>query len=161
MTFIVLSAGSVGFGMACSVKKKIGILRQMVRALQLLRNEIAFCGTPLPQAFALMAASCEGLLGQQFEAIAKTMDKHPWMTAAEAMRQSKSVIQDLTVESLLNELTEGLGKYDLEAQLQAISFAKNRTDTLLLQAEQEQNSKSKLYETLGICAGLSIAILLI
>ena len=60
MIFIVVSAGSVGFRIAVLLKRRCMLVRQFLRALQLLRSEISFCGTPLPQAFALMAANWPG-----------------------------------------------------------------------------------------------------
>ena len=161
MLFIVVSAGSVGIGMAVSLKKNVQLMRQMLRILQILRNEIAFCGTPLPQAFALAAASCDGVLSMLFADTAKKMDRNPWMTAAEAMKQVEFSQQNSQLLSICVELAEGLGQYDLNSQLCAVSSAKERTEALLNYAEQERSVKSKLYETLGICAGLSMAILLI
>ena len=161
IVFIVTSAGSVGFRIAASLRKRCIMLRQLLQALQLLRNEIAFCGTPLPQAFALMAASCNGVLEKIFTAVAKEMDKQHWVTPLAAMEHGVHEGKEVLVEPILLELAAKLGKYDLDAQLQAIETARHRTEELLFQMEQERSNKSRTYETLGVCAGLAVAILLI
>ena len=85
MLFIVVSAGSVGFRIAFLLKKRCSLVRQFLQALQVLRNEITFCATPLPQAFALMAVSSDGTLGRLFSDVAKDMDRRRWATPQAAM----------------------------------------------------------------------------
>lgn len=160
IVLIVVSAGSVGFRMAISLKQQTREYTQLLQSLQLMRNEIAFCGTPLPQTFAVLAASCQGRTGQFYEAVAKTMDKYPWMTPVEAVQQQQKLLHGGFPVTVFSELAVGLGKYDLDSQLQAIAAAKDRVKLVLEQLEQERRGKTKLYETLGICAGLSLAILL-
>ena len=161
MIFIVVAASSVGFGMSLSIRKDRSLLLQMQHALQILRNEIAFCGTPLPQAFALMAANCNGYLECVFSDTAKQMDKHRWMTPSAVMNQVLSGYQETVVSELLINLAAGLGNYDLQAQLGAICTADERAAQVLHRTEQEGKVKAKIYETLGVCGGLSVAILLI
>ena len=161
LIFIVAASSSVGFGMALSIQKERNLLLQMQRALQILRNEIAFCGTPLPQAFALVAAACSGYLECVFSDAAKQMDKHRWMTPACVMEQVMSNHRETAVSEILQELAAGLGNYDLQAQLDSICNADVRAAELLQKTEQDGKAKAKIYETLGICGGLSVAILLI
>ena len=161
MVFIIFAVSSVGFTMSASIKKEKSLLMQMQRALQILRNEIAFCGTPLPQTFALMAASCSGNLERVFSDTAKLMDRHRWMSPAAAMEQTLSGRQETALSDVLRELAAGLGNYDLQAQITSIRMADERIAALLQQTEQEVRAKGKIYETLGICGGLSVAILLI
>ena len=162
IVIIVASAGSVGFGIASSLKKRCALLRKLLSALQILKNEITFCATPLPQAFALIAASMDGMTARVFSAAAKDMDRRRWLTpqaALEKALEQESV--DAQLRDTLCSLGAGLGKYDRDEQARTIDLTQLRLEELLRNAERERSVRSKTYETLGICAGLALAILLI
>lgn len=165
MVFIMVSAGSVGIRIAVSLRKRCALLRQLLTAVQILQNEISFCGTPLPQAFALAAVSAEGVVERLCSAVAKEMDQRRWITPQAAMERAWKAEPDLAQELVLHEvlltLAAGLGKYDRDSQIQTLERTKSRLEELLRTAEQERSIRSRTYETLGICAGLAMAILLI
>lgn len=161
VAFIVISAGSVGFQMAALLRKKCDLLNQILKALQLLRNEIAVCGTPLPQAFALLAASCNGALESLFGSTAREMDKNRWTTPHDAVSNALEPLREPLLGEIFLPLAKNLGKYDLDAQLQGIETAKLQAEQRLQEMEQERKIKSRTYQTLGVCTGLAVAILLI
>lgn len=161
MLFIVVSAGSVGFRIAFLLKKRCSLVRQLLQALQVLRNEITFCATPLPQAFALMAVSSDGALGRLFSDVAKDMDRRRWATPQAAMEKALEQTPEELLAPILIALSKSLGKYDLDAQLMGIEAARQECETLLQNLERERSLKSRTYETLGICAGLAAVILLL
>ncbi len=162
---IVLSAGSVGFRIAGSLRRRCNMLRQLLTAFGVLKNEIAFCGTPLPQAFALMAVTVQDGPERVFSAIARQMEHRRWLTPHSAMEQAlrdeSELGQDEEVARLLLDLAAGLGKYDRDSQLQTLDRVTGELQSLLQTAEQERSIRSRTYKTLGICAGLAVAILLI
>lgn len=162
---IVLSAGSVGFRIAAALRRRCSLLRQLLSSLQILKNEITFCGTPLPQAFALMAVSSQGGPERLFSSVARQMERRRWLTLSGAMEQALSEEEELGRDTALRDvfmrLAAGLGKYDRDHQLQTMEMAAADLQRLLQEAEREQNLRSRTYRTLGICAGLAMAILLI
>lgn len=161
ISFIVLSSGTVGFQMAAMLRKRCALMRELDNLLQLLKNEIGLCGTPLPHAFALLSASADGIWETVFSGIAKEMDKNRWATPYEATETVLSQVHDRDISELLLPLMKKLGKYDLEAQLQGIETARLQLGMLLRELELERKMKSKTFQTLGICTGLAVAILLI
>ena len=162
---IVLSAGSMGFRIAASLKKRCQLLRQLSSALQVLKNEISFCGTPLPQAFALMAVSVQDAPERVFSSVARQMEQRRWLTPQHAMEQALTeqpeLGWDVDTADLLLKLAAGLGKYDRDSQMQTIERVGAELECLLQAAEQERSIRSRTYKTLGICAGLAVGILLI
>lgn len=162
---IVASAGTVGFRYARGLRRRCRFLRQLMDALQLLKNEIAVCATPLPQAFALMAVAADGPLEQLFTAAARAMDRSHWttplMAVQEALAQTPELPESDPAAQTLVDLAARLGRYDTDSQLQGIDMAVLRLTELLRQAEIERSTRSKTYQTLGICAGLALAILLL
>lgn len=161
---IVVSTGSVGIRIARGLHRRCRFLRQLIDALQLLKNEIAVCATPLPQAFALMAVATDGPLERLFSAIAREMDRNRWTTPLAAVRKALNQTPELPesdpASQTLVDLAARLGKYDTDSQLQGIDLAVLRLTEVLHQAEVEKSTRSKTYQTLGICAGLAMAILL-
>ena len=82
--------------------------------------------------------------------------------AMEAALQSEQQLgEDQDITEVLLSLASGLGKYDRESQLQIMERTKGCLETLLHTAEQECSVRSKTYKVLGICAGVSVAILLL
>lgn len=163
--FIILSTGSVGLRIASALRNRCRLLRQLFSSLQVMYNEIGCCGTPLPQTFALMAVSSDGVVSRVFSAVAKAMDKQRWLTPRSAMEEALKAEpilgQDRDVAELLLSLAAGLGRYDRESQLQTLDKSKRDLEALLQSADRECSVRSKTYEVLGICAGISVAILLI
>lgn len=161
--FVVLSAGSVGVQITLAMGRRCQLIRQLMSIVQLLKNEIAFCGTPLPQAFALAAASASGGLAQVFSTAAKEMDKFRWLRPQSALERALEAHSFLRegdpIRSVLLELGAKLGKYDMENQLQGLELALVQLEEERQAAEQERRLRGRTYETLGVCAGLAIAIL--
>lgn len=162
--FIVLSSGSVGYQISRAMKTRCRLLRNLQSSVCMLKNEIIVCATPLPQAFALMGASLNGAIGKLFSDVAHRMNKHRWITVLAAMEEAIEADNDLKKDEKLRRelrnMAEGLGKYDKDAQASILDQTIERLGTMIEQAEQEQSIKSKTYEVLGLCAGLSLIILL-
>lgn len=165
IVFIVLSAGVMGFRMASALRGRCMVIRQLQSALQILKHEIAFQASPLPKAFARAAAAEQGVVSALFAKAAGAMENRCWMTPAAAFRQALQGIPEMDGEdrlrSILLELAAKLGKYDLDSQRQAIELAQTQLEEERRQAEQERTVKGRTYETLGICTGLAVSILLL
>ena len=165
LIFIVLSAGSVGLRISASMKRRCRLIRQLLSAIQVMRSEIGCCCTPLPQTFALMAVAVNGAAERVFSSVARAMDKNRWLSPASAMEQAlgeeAELGEDRELSEVLMALSLEIGKYDKESQMQILDRTKIRLEEILHAAESECRIRSKTYEVLGICTGISLAILLI
>lgn len=159
--FVIATAGSAGFRIAGEGRKSCDMMRQLLSALQILRNEIAFCGTKLPKAMALMAVPCRDQLEAVLANTAREMDKCAWMTPLDALKRCTKDCKNEPFVPILTDLMTRLGTYDTQAQLQSVDLAREQCEERLCLLEQENRKKGKLYETLGICAGVAVSILLI
>ena len=61
----------------------------------------------------------------------------------------------------LLELGMALGKFDMEGQCRAIGLAEARLQRELELLGQSRRARCRSYETIGVCAGLAIAVLLV
>ena len=163
--FIIVSAGSVGLQISFEMKSRCRMLRRLLSAVELLKNEIAVCATPLPQAFALMSSSMNGSMGTVFSRIANEMNQRRWMTVSAATEHAILAEPSLKKEEelcdIFRTMAAGLGKYDKDSQISTLDGTIIRLGKMIAQSEQERSMKSKTYEILGFCTGLSIAILLL
>ncbi len=161
MAFIVCASGSVGFRVSHSLKARCRLLLRFQELLRRMEHEISFYGTPLPQLFALLAASETGVLEQICSDTAREMERCRWTTPRRAMEKALQSTQEPILSPILLPLCEQLGKYDREAQTAGIAAALAQTDAERKRLEQEQSIKSGTYQTLGICAGLAACVLLL
>ena len=165
IAFVVLSAASVSLQISFGMKKHCDELRKILMAIILLKNEISVCKTPLPQAFALMAASTDGAAEQLFSYIACELNKRRWITVSAVMGQAlllnPLLLKDEELCGILRSMAAGIGKYDTLSQLATLDRTITALEEMIDRAEKERGRKSKTYEALGLCAGLSLAILLI
>lgn len=165
IAFIVLSAVSVSLQISFGMKKRCVELRKILMAVTLLKNEISVCRTPLPQAFALMAASTDGYAEQLFSYIACELNKRRWITVTAAMEQAILLnplfLKDEQLCGILRSMAAGIGKYDKSSQITTLDRTIAALEEMIDRAEKERGLKSKTYEALGLCAGMSLAILLL
>jgi len=161
ISFIALSSAAVGFQMSAMLRKRCALMRELDNLLQLLEQEIVTCGTPLPHAFALLSASTDGIWENVFSGIAKEMDKNRWATPHEAAQIVLNQVHDRDISEIMLPMMKKMGKYNIEAQTQGIESARRQLRMILQELEQERKMKSKTFQTLGICTGLAVAILLI
>lgn len=165
VVFIVISAASVGFRISSLLRKKCRLIEQLLGSLQIMKNEILCCCTPLPQTFALMAVGVKDAAEKLFSSVAREMDNNRWLSPYAAMEQSIRMVPEIEGDTVLSEimldLASGIGKYDREAQIQIMDRTIIRLEDALSMALKECSVRSKTYEVLGICTGISVAILLI
>lgn len=159
--FIVCSTTYMGFHLANGFRIRRKQLMQFLRCLPIIRNEIAFCGTPIPKIFRLISEHTEGEVHEVFGNVSNKMEKNKTMTPAEAMEETLTARKYTCLVPRLLELADKLGNYDLEAQITGIDQVRSQAELQMAELEQERAQKGKVYESLGICAGLALAILLI
>ena len=65
------------------------------------------------------------------------------------------------IRSILAQLGHSLGRFDLEGQIQGIRTVRRRTEESLESIRKNRDERLRSYQTLGICAGAALAIILI
>jgi len=164
MVFIISAACYAGLSLARELNHNCRVIRQLTSSLQILKSELHFCASALPQAFAVAAAGSEGVVQTLWITMSNEMQKHRWLPAADCMQRTLTKLpqlEKLGVSDLLKNLCAGLGSYDLQYQLQSLERAIAAVQRLEQSNEYDRKGKSKMYRTLGFSAGLALVILLI
>ena len=82
-----------------------------------------------------------------------------WMKSMREYGASVGLTQDDVV--ILCDLAEFIGKYDVQAQLNSIAYAKTRLTKQLDIASMEMKSKGNVYRTCCVAAGILLVLVLI
>lgn len=163
---VVLGASVMGFGFAGNVRRQIRQLSAMEDAFEYLKSEIVYRRTPLPQAFELLAeASSEPAVRAFFDRCANQLAQIPNESVQVAFRIAWNQTHDLALPAAAQQtilmLGTSLGQFDLEGQERAITLALERLKTLLGRLDQKKSARCRSYATIGICAGLAVAVILL
>lgn len=160
---IVLSCGFVGFGISRNHRKMIYELEQLLLALDYMQAQLQYQLTPLPALSQKASEQIDGKVSKALSSFAKELDKHvspdPSACMASAIGMSCEYLPELY--TLLMHLGKVMGKFDLEGQQKGIAAVYNDAKTKLDSLSINTESRLRGYQTLGLCAGAAVAILLL
>ena len=159
---IIASCGGTGFSIAAASKKEEFQLHQMICAMQYMKSELRFRLTPLPQLCRQTGKQCAGTVRRLFEALAGELENQLLPEASDCMRAALNSIPDFpgSLRSVCLRLGASLGQLDLDGQLQGLDQAFLTCRHIQKQLESNKEQRLRSYQTLGLCAGAALAILL-
>ncbi len=163
--FIVAASSCLGFQKALKYKNRVKELTDLQTAAAQLETEIRFTQAPLAQAFIAVSKTADGIISAIFEEAAKRLDIHTGDTAADAWQiavENHRINLSMTKADLETVISFGtaLGGSDVEGQLKHISAVREKLRVQLAEARESSQKNQKLFTSLGIYAGILIAILL-
>ena len=163
IVMVFLGASGTGFSMAWRIRHTTAVMQQLRNSLSQMRNEISYRRTPLPELLRLLAVSSRGEVAVFWNMVADGVCKRQEDSVGKIVRSSLNAMDSAAfsgpVRQILQVLGDGMGTYDVEGQVRAITLAETRLQEVLNQMQSEQSGRMRSYCTLGICAGLAIAIL--
>lgn len=162
---IVGSASAVGFGFAANVRRQAQQLALLHQALGQMKSELLYRMTPLPELMQRLGADTGDALGQAFSCCAQQLRAHRTGTVQQAMQYALDTTPHLALTGAARRALLGLcvtlGRFDVEGQCRAVDLAASRVAAELEQMEQGRAARCRSYRTLGICAGLAVAVILL
>ena len=133
-------------------------IKEMKNALNMFSTKIKFTYEPIPNVFMEIANKIDGNI---FNVAANNMKE---MSAGEAWRKalliSKNNLNKEDVATIQN-LSRLLGQTDIEGQISEVEVVNDFLTVQLENASEERRKNEKMYRTLGLVTGLTIAIILI
>ena len=85
----------------------------------------------------------------------------PQLVLGRAMEQTTSLHWSARTRETVRNLAFSLGKFDLGGQVRAIELAQERLRAELAEVQAGSRARCRSYETIGICAGLALAVILL
>lgn len=159
---LVLSASTyIGILVSKKYLNRVKDLKEMKNALNIFSTKIKFTYEPIPQIFKEISEKVKLNIAKIFLLASNKMENtnagEAWIQALEETNTSM-VKED--IETLKN-LSNLLGKVDIEGQINEIELVETFLDTQIELAEEEKKKYVKMYKTLGITIGLAVVIILI
>ena len=161
--FVILGCSGFGFMVAAGCKREEKYLRELYGALEFMAAELKYRLSPLPELIARGAEHTSGTLWQLFSVLDRELAGQIAPNAEECMRaalEQTPSIPPLTGK-MLRMLGKSLGKFDISGQLSGIALVREACNENLKRLARDRAERLRSYRTLGICAGIAIAILLI
>lgn len=162
---VVLAGGLAGMQAGRSYARRPVEIRALMGALLLLQTEIGYALAPLGEALERVAARADPAVAPLFARAAAFLRENPGATGAEALAAAVGAASpklSLREEDFaaLRDLGAALGNSDREDQVRHLSLALERLRVAGAAAEADARRYVRLWNTLGFCGGLGLAILL-
>lgn len=163
---ILISTAGIGASLSGDLKRHYMELRILKQLFYMLRGEIKYTRTPLPEAFAHISArlpepfctflqktaqEMENLGGRAFEELWREQIRRE-LSRTHLTREDKERLEDLG---------EVLGYLDFEMQLSSIELYLEQLELGIRNSQETIAPKQKLYQSLGVAGGVFLVILLV
>lgn len=160
---IVAGCGGFGFSLSAEHRREEKSLRKLIALLDFMACELQYRMTPLPELCVAAAGETCGPLRQVFSKLAELLEASVSGDVAGAMDdalQSAQPLPEKTRDNLL-ALGRSMGRFDLTGQLSALESVRTGCRRDLEEFTANRDIRLRNYQTLGICAGAAVAIILI
>ena len=160
---VIFSCAGCGFLIAAQHLTKIRLLRNLISVLDYMQCELQYRRTQLPQLCRQAAQQVEGKVRQLFDTLADELDAQ---ISPDAYRCMSAALHKVNATGsvwgeILAELGKSLGKFDISGQIQGLEHARMICREQLEYLMHDKDNRMRSYQTLGLCAGAAIAILLV
>lgn len=158
---IIVASTFIGILFSKKYSNREKELKEIKSALNIFATKIKFTYEPIPNLFLEISNKIGGNVGKIFARASNRMrEENAGEAWANALTDIKSNLleEDITILKNLGRL---LGQTDIEGQISEIEVVIQFLNTQLENARQERTKNEKMYRTLGIVSGLTIAIILI
>lgn len=160
---IIAGCSSCGFAIAAGKRREEKLLFQLIQILGFMESELQYRLTPLPELCRMSANEVKGSLHAVFLNLYRELSWQKLPDAASCMSVAIQRTGELPgiVRRPLVQLGQTLGRFDLEGQLRGIRDVRRRCEDSLIRIRKNRDERLRSYQTLGVCAGAALAIMLL
>lgn len=161
---MIISACTIaGYAICAAYRRDERDLRQMISALDYISCELQYRRSPLPDLCRVAGTERDGITGRLFTNLANELEAKisPDVQSCLAVAASTCGCLSPRMQEAICILGSTLGRFDLEGQLQELESVRLHCRKQLDEMAQGRDARLRSYQTLGICAGAALAILLI
>lgn len=163
---VILSSAGMGFYFSSEMKYRIEDLKELKKLVGLLRGDIRYANTPLPEAINAIHRRHSGNFQTFFNHVSEKLNELSGITFSEVWKVA--VDKELTSTSLtkkdklhLAQFGENLGYLDKDMQMNTFELYISQLEEEITDLTKTVKEKSYLFNTLGIMAGIFITIIMI
>lgn len=160
---IVAGCGGFGFSLSSEHRTQENSLRKLIAVLDFMTCELRYRMTPMPELCTAAGKEASGQLGRLFLLLSAELDSAAIENVSFAMDEVLKLcgpFPSKTQENLIL-LGQSLGRFDLEGQLAGLETVRASCRRDLEGFAANRDVRLRNYQTLGLCAGAALAIVLI
>lgn len=163
---ILISSTVVGFMYGEGMKKRVNELNELLRGVYILKNEINYMHSLLPEALMKVSEKCTGTIKKIFVDASTILLSNEEVDVYTSFKKSIDINKsniNLTKEdlSIFLDLTKSLGELDVDGHNDIFSLVTENLNKAIIGAESNLEKSIKMYRYLGFSFGAMIAIVLI
>ena len=160
---VLAGCGGFGFKLAAGHIKEERTLRQLIRILDYMECELQYRLTPLPSLCRQAASESDGVLRKLFYSLALQLEDQISPDVNGCMTAVLSCQKDIPrlTQKAMEILGKSLGRFDIEGQTKGIDAVRQECRINLKELTENRDVRLRKYQTLGLCAGAALAILLL
>lgn len=160
---IITACGGYGFLAAFSHRREERVLRQFIYCLDFMECELQYRLTPLPELCRQTAREASGPVKSLFSDLAMEMEDQISPDVMQCVSASLAKVPDMPGLTRKGVMLLGrtLGRFNIDGQLSGLEGTRAECSRMLEQLTHNQTQRLRSYQTLGLCAGAALAILLI
>lgn len=159
---LVAGCGGFGFSLTAAHRRETWQLRQLIGCLQEMEWELKYRMTELPELCRVGADATGGDLKQIFRELAEKLERREATEISGCLNgilMQRNLPRSLTRN--LRQLGKSLGRFDLEGQIEGLQLVRQQCRKDLRILEEGSTQRLRSCQTLALCAGIALAILLI
>ncbi len=166
ISLIVLACTGMGFSFSGDYRKRLEELKYIRQIMLMLRGEIKYTKSPLPEAFFHIGARVREPFDQFLKNVSEELEQLGGHTFQDIwMERIRTDLKELHLKKNdlepLIRMGENFGYLDGEMQLGTIDLYLEQLELDIGQAENAAGEKTKVYNCLGVMTGLFLAIIML
>ncbi|KYZ77530.1 stage III sporulation protein AB [Anaerosporomusa subterranea] len=163
---VIAAGGLMGFSLAARYQNRPKQVRQLINGIVALKSYIRYASTPLAEAFSESARGLSGVICEVFTTIGKFLRWEAALTPQEAITRALETSGDqLALKRQEKEafilFGANLGKMNREEQERYCDMLMSQLEKIEHDALALRDQNVAMYRYLGVCGGMTVAILLI
>lgn len=163
---VILSSAGMGLFFSNEMKCRIEDLKELRKLIVLLRGDIRYSSTPLPEAISVIARRHKGCFEAFFSKVSSRLNELSGVTFSDVWKEAAE--NELTNTSLnkkdksqLIHFGDNLGYLDKDMQMNTLDLYLAQLEDEIQELTKTVKEKAYLYNSLGIMGGIFIAIVML
>jgi stage III sporulation protein AB len=166
MVLILVSCSGLGLIYSTRLKRRVDDFITYKKALILLKSEINYSVTPLPEAFENVGKKIDGYIGEYFTVISKELKNKITGDINKVFKEhALKILQDTClnksdIENIVS-FSSNLGILDKESQINNIKLQIEVVNEEIENARVDEGKNGKLFKVLGVLGGIFVIVIFI
>lgn len=160
---VVAGCGGFGFRVAANYRLEGKLLREQIEVLDYMEAELNVRRTPLPDLCRQASVDRSSRIRAFYSTLANELESQflPDVERCVASALSQNHALPPVTKKMLANLGTTLGKFNIDGQIKQLEACKSECQRQLEILARDKDPRIRSYQTLGLCAGAAVVILLL